>query len=62
MVNLSCLNCGGLGTLEFLCLDHSKTKIFWRKETCPTCKGSGRVEEETFQERKEREEERNGTT
>lgn len=50
MISVICSRCGGSGQLEFL--DYKKDWC-WRAETCPKCRGTGRVQELSFNERKE---------
>lgn len=49
-IKVICSRCGGLGTCEFFYL----FEPHWRREPCPVCGGSGRIEGLSYQERKEK--------
>lgn len=49
-IKVICSRCGGIGTLKFLRL----AEPHWRTEACPECDGSGRVQQLSFQERKQK--------
>lgn len=53
MVEVVCSRCGGIGTLLFYTARLPDCRLIGQEEQCPECGGAGRVQELSFEERRQ---------